>query len=118
MKGTRKLPSNGKGEKCVYLVYGPRYELLGVGGTAEQAHKLGSKYELPFKVLGPVGLNEFIDWETIQEDAFGSDFGKAGDYIDLKDGVPLPEHKEPLTKAQARAIPSHASFYTSHREEV
>jgi hypothetical protein len=114
-KGT-ELPT--KGERCVYLVYGPHYELLGVGSSPDESRRIGTKYELPFRVVGPVITGEFIDWETVGEEAFGKDYGKAGDYLNLVDGVPMPEHKDPLTKAQARAIPSHASKHLGHREEM
>lgn len=113
-----ELPSTGAGSRCAYLVYGPHYELLAVAPSPERAHRVGSKYGLPFRVLGPVSVGEFIDWETVGEEAYGVDYGTSGEYITLKDGLPVPERVDPLTKAQARAIPSHATHYITHREEV
>lgn len=102
------VPSSGKGDKCVYLVYGDKYELLGVAPTQETGYRLGTEYATPFRVLGPVKLGDFIDWEHVNEEAYGENFGPVGEYVNLNDGLPYEGPVEPLTKAQVRAIPSHA----------
>lgn len=112
-----ELATTGAG-RCAYLVYGNHYELLAIAPSPDRAHRIGSDYGLPFRVVGPVGVGEFIDWETVGEEAYGVDYGTSGEYINLKDGLPIPERVDPLTKAQARALPSHATSYVAHREEV
>lgn len=104
------MPSSGKGDKCVYLVYGKGYELLGVAPTSEGGHRLGTSYSQPFKVVGPVTQGVPIDWDKVGEESYGVDHGPTKDYVDLNDGIPYePSLREPLTKEQARALPSHAA---------
>lgn len=104
------MPSTGKGDKCVYIVYGKRYELLGVAPTPEAAHRLGVEHAVPFKVLGPVPQGKPIDWDKVSEESYGIDHGPIGLYVDMVDGIPYePSTAEPLTKEQARALPSHAA---------
>lgn len=105
---SKVLPSTGKGERRVYLVYASAHQLLGVASTPDSAHRLGSKHGLPFRVVGPVPLNDSIDWDDITEEEFGVDSGPLRDWIDLKDGVPYVVPPLPLSYLEARAVPFHA----------
>lgn len=83
LKGYWTVPKAG-----VYLVFDENYQVVGVASGDRAAYTMYGKQAV--RVLGPVEVNKPIDWDATQEERYGVDFGHAGQYATLKDGVPAP----------------------------
>jgi hypothetical protein len=72
----------------VYLVFDNSYQVIGVAsGDRAGWTRFGSE---DVTVVGPVPLDQPIDWDTTREEQYGINFGPVADYNEQKDGVPLP----------------------------
>lgn len=76
------------GARSVYLVYAD-YSLIGV--VASEAQAKAAFPNQAITLVGPVKLNQPIEWDLVDEQRIKTDDYKSSDYVGMADGVPAPD---------------------------
>jgi len=79
-----------RNQDAVYLVYDRFYQVIGVSAGEHQAYREFGGQE-PIRVVGPVYLGVRLDWDQVQEESYGVNYGPTTDWLDLMDGVAVPD---------------------------